>query len=97
MDYNFIFPDDVREETHSDGLQRSQKSSGLLERLREELPPTFSRQYVCSKLGGLMTPKTLSNLDAKGEGPSARIFIGRHVGYVREDFLDWLEKRLKNR
>lgn len=68
----------------------------LIEKLRNELPPTFTRQFVCEKLGGILTPKTLANLDSLCEGPASRIRIGKKIGYERDDFLTWFEKRIKN-
>ena len=66
----------------------------LLQQLRMELPATFSRQFIASRLGGLISAKTLSNLDAKNEGPANKITMGRRVAYEMDAFLDWLEKRL---
>lgn len=76
------------------GMANSRNS--LIERLRDELPPTFTRQFVCEKLGGLITPKTLANLDSLREGPGGRIRVGKKIGYQRDDFLDWLERRIQN-
>lgn len=78
------------------GKQLSKKLA-LIQQLRFELPPTFTRQYICDKLGGFISPKTLSNLDSRGEGPASRIALGRRISYERDDFLDWLENRLQNR
>lgn len=68
----------------------------LIEKLRKELPVTFSRQFISERLGGLLSTKTLANLDARQEGPANRMSIGRKIAYDRDNFLAWLEKRMKN-
>jgi predicted DNA-binding transcriptional regulator AlpA len=39
------------------------------------------------------SPRSIANLDSKGEGPPERIMIGRSVAYPRESFVKWLETR----
>ena len=65
----------------------------FIERLRPELPPTFTRKYICERLGGYLTPGTLANLDSAGSGPGG-IRAGKTVLYEKEHFLAWLERRL---
>ena len=67
----------------------------LIDRLRSALPPTFTRKYICERLGGYLTPGTLANLDSqeKSKGPGG-IRAGKTVLYERERFLAWLERRL---
>lgn len=95
-------PSDIRENYSSENIsitrsgRQLSKKLALIRQLRLELPATFTRQYICEKLGGLISPKTLSNLDSKGEGPMSKVALGRRVSYERDDFLDWLEKRVKN-
>lgn len=67
----------------------------LIEKLRNELPPTFTRKFICEKLGGLLAPKSLANLDSLCEGPECKIRIGKKIGYERDSFLSWFEKRIK--
>lgn len=70
--------------------------SAIISGLRKELPPAFTRKYVCAHLGGLVTAKALANLDARNQGPREKVIFGKKIGYERDDFLDWLEKRLRN-
>ena len=42
--------------------------------------------------GGLLTPRYLSNLDSRGEGPR-RFRVGRKVCYYVQDVVEWLESR----
>lgn len=65
----------------------------LFEKLEKVLPAVFSRQEICKILGGIFKPKTLSNLDSKGLGPSTKVKIGKKVGYEKDTFLHWLRQR----
>ena len=68
------------------------KNSVSFEYLKENLPPIISRDHVPKLLGGVISSKTLANLDSEGKGPK-RIRIGRKVAYLREDLIEFLEKR----
>ena len=46
--------------------------------LIKSLPPMISRDHVEKYLGGVISPKTLANLDSEGKGPR-RMRIGRKV------------------
>ena len=67
-----------------------------LDRLRSELPATFSRTEIGKLFGGIIAPGTLANEDSHGTGPKGLFFIGRRACYKREEFLDWLEARMTN-
>ena len=58
------------------------------------LPPMISRDQVEKYLGGVISSKTLANLDSEGKGPR-RMRIGRKVAYFTEDLLEWLSLRAK--
>ena len=60
--------------------------------LTKNLPPLISRDHVEELLGGVISSKTLANLDSLGEGPK-RMRVGRKVAYLTVDLLDWLETR----
>jgi hypothetical protein len=59
-----------------------------------EFPRVIARTEVGRITGGLISPKTLANLDSKGEGPPELIRVGRRVGYPSESFLGWLDQRI---
>ncbi len=69
-------------------------SPTFIKTLEESLPAVFSRQIASKAIGGLISPKTLSNLDSLGEGPP-KIKIGSKVGYEKTSFINWLKQRLK--
>ena len=57
-----------------------------------KLPPLISRDHVEKLLGGVISSKTLANLDSLGEGPK-RMRVGRKVVYKTEHLLEWLAQR----
>jgi hypothetical protein len=59
------------------------------------LPPVFTRQTASHVMGGLISAKTFSNLDALGQGPPVKAKIGPKVAYERESFMRWLRQRLR--
>ena len=60
--------------------------------LGRNLPPMIARDHVGKLLGGVISSKTLANLDSLGEGPK-RMRVGRKVAYLTEDLLEWLALR----
>ena len=67
----------------------------IVELLRESLPPVFSRKTAERTLGGIISARTLANLDSQKRGP-ARKYISNTVCYERETFLSWLADRLSD-
>jgi len=63
-----------------------------LRELGRNLPPMISRDHVEKLLGGVISSKTLANLDSLGKGPK-RMRVGRKVVYLTEDLLEWLTLR----
>ncbi len=72
----------------------------LLEKLREnllrELPPIFARKDIEKLLPGVISPRTLENLDSLGKGPKG-IINGKKILYTREEFVDWLINYLREK
>lgn len=65
-----------------------------IEDLRNTLPPLFTRETACKMIGGIFTPRTLSNFDAAGNGPKHKIHVRRRVVYAKEDFIEWFIKMI---
>ena len=59
------------------------------------LPPVIARDHVERLLGGIISSKSLANLDSLGEGPK-RMRVGRKVAYRTEDLLEWLSNRTED-
>ena len=55
--------------------------------------PFVERQHTSDFSGGILHPRTLANLDAKGEGPAKRIRIGQKVAYPVTELVRWMEDR----
>jgi hypothetical protein len=55
--------------------------------------PLVAREKVSEFSGGIVTPKTLANLDSIGEGPKGRIICGRKIAYPVDQLVTWLESR----
>jgi len=55
--------------------------------------PYVAREEVKKFTGGIINPRTLANLDSKGEGPSGRVRVGRKIAYPVDKFIEWLEAR----
>ena len=65
----------------------------LINSLRSELPPIFTRRTASRMTGGYIAKGTLANLDSRGEGPGG-VLAKNAVIYEREAFLGWLEQRI---
>jgi hypothetical protein len=64
----------------------------LFDRMAEKWPaPGFIRSQVGMVTGGLISPKTLANLNSAHEGPPCEIIRGRSF-YELETFVPWLRK-----
>ena len=63
--------------------------------LEKALPPVFTRKTASEAIGGLISPKTMSNDDALGRGPSGKVRVGNKVGYEKASFLHWLKSRIR--
>lgn len=74
---------------HGDNPAHKQE---LLDALAGELPPFIARADVERHLGGMVSGKTLSNADARGEGPEVAYAVGRKIVYSREALLSWLSR-----
>lgn len=66
----------------------------MLDVIEKQLPPVFDRKTASRLLGGILSPKTLSNADATGTGPTVKIKIGKKIAYEREAFIEWLKNRI---
>jgi len=52
-----------------------------------------ARDLVKEFSGGMITPRTLANLDSLGKGPANRFMSGKKVCYFTDDLIEWLETR----
>ena len=69
---------------------------GLVEKMKRSWPSPFvARLEVGRFSGGLLHPRTMANLDAKGEGPQKITLGTRNVAYERDSLIDWMMLRMK--
>lgn len=57
--------------------------------------PFVARSAVEQFSGGMLHPRTMANLDSKGEGPEGKINMGRIVGYRTDGLVEWMWKRAR--
>lgn len=56
--------------------------------------PIVARSEVGVMTGGVLHPRTMANLDAKGQGPG-KIVVGGRVCYEVDKLVDWMERRTR--
>lgn len=61
----------------------------------KDMPEIVLRKDIRKHTGGWLAPGTLSNLDARHEGPP-KVRLGKYVGYPREELLKWLKNRMQS-
>ncbi len=64
-----------------------------LTELEKVLPPIVFRNWRGWRDVMPMTPGSLANMDAMGQGPEQKIMCGRVVGYPRAALIEWLRRR----
>lgn len=52
-----------------------------------------SRSQIYAFSGGIITSKSMANLDSLGLGPAGRIRISRRICYSVDSLIAWLENR----
>lgn len=63
--------------------------------LKERWPSGIvSRGEVGRFTGGAICPRTMANIDSKGEGPPNRFKLGKKTCYFVDDLTEWLEERM---
>jgi hypothetical protein len=67
----------------------------LRKALDSALPPIVTRKKAAEITGGLVTSKVLANCDAAGIGVGEKIYVGKQVGYFKEQFIDFIVRRMR--
>jgi hypothetical protein len=67
----------------------------LREVLDAALPPIVTRKKAAEVTGGLVTIKVLANCDAAGTGVGEKIYVGKQIGYFKEQFIDFMVRRMR--
>ena len=65
----------------------------IFEVLSSKSPEIITRKKLQELTGGLVSEKTLANLDSEGVGIQPRLRIGGKVVYPKDAAIAWLKKR----
>lgn len=69
--------------------------ASVISKLAATLPPIFTRTEISKLTGGVISPRTLANLDSAGRGPTNILKFKRKVAYEKDAFLAWFAHHLK--
>jgi len=61
--------------------------------LSEKFPAIITRKKIEELTGGLISAKSLANLDCEGSGITPRLRIGGKVAYPKDAAILWLKAR----
>lgn len=64
-------------------------SQAVLEAIEKNLPEFFPRAAVTKLTNGLLSSKTLTNMNHHKKGPVVH-YMGRKAVYMRNEFMEWL-------
>jgi hypothetical protein len=68
----------------------------VFEEMMDRWPSAIiARAEVSNFTGGLLKPRTLANLDSRGEGPPRQKMGDRGVFYRVEDLVSWMRERCR--
>jgi len=65
----------------------------IFQNLSRTAPEILTRKKLHELTGGLVSEKTLANLDSLGEGIKPRMRIGGKTAYPKAAAIDWLKNR----
>jgi len=57
--------------------------------------PVVARSEISTFTGGLLSSRSLANLDSLKKGPGGKVRLGRNVGYEKAALIKWLSARLE--
>jgi len=67
----------------------------IFENLSQKSPEIVTRKKLQELTGGLISEKTLANLDSQGDGIQPRMRFGGKVAYPKSAAISWLKKRCR--
>lgn len=66
----------------------------ILHDLEPKIPDISTRRVLSERLGGMLSHRTLANIDSLNRGISVKLRLNRKVGYPKQAVLEWLRKNL---
>ena len=70
--------------------QKIKDLPSIFHRLYMTTPEIVTRKTLSELSGGIVSPKTLANLDTQNRGPTGRVLWGKKVVYPRDEAILWL-------
>lgn len=67
----------------------------IFDNLSRTAPEIITRKKLHELTGGLVSEKSLANMDCIGDGILPRLKIGGKVAYPKKEAIAWLEQRCK--
>lgn len=67
----------------------------IFDNIARTAPEIITRQKLYDLTGGLISAKTLANLDSEGDGIQPRLRIGGKVAYPKEAAISFLKQRCR--
>ena len=58
--------------------------------LEQCLPAIVSREEIAKYTGGMFASKSMAIYDSKGTGVKDPVTIGRKVGYIKSNLIEWI-------
>ena len=78
-------------------MSKSNSSKSSLQNLHEAwASPFVAREKVSLFSGGILTARTMANLDSRGLGVEDRFRVGRKVVYPKKSLIEFLENRYES-
>ncbi len=76
-------------------MERHQDIEDVFERMSNVAPEILTRKKFQELTGGLVSEKTLANLDSEGGGIYPRLRVGGKVAYPKDAAIAWLKNRCR--
>ena len=73
--------------------EKTKSFEEALAAIEQALSPVVFRNW--KKWGDVipLSPRSVANDDSKGIGPKEKLYMGRHAGYTRTSFMDYLRSK----
>ena len=81
-------------QSHQESTPEPLRTFSIVEGWFKDAPHVLSRAEVVRRTGGVLSAKTLANMDSRGDGINERYNVGRSVCYPTPAVIDWVSKRL---
>ena len=76
-------------------MQNQISVENIFDNLSKTAPEILTRQKIQELTGGLISAKTLANLDSEGKGITPRFRIGGKAAYSKDATIRFLKNRCK--